>query len=182
MKPSWLAQLAPSHAPPPPGWWPMAPGWWLILLLGVLLAWGLARWWRNPARRRRLAALAELRRIRAATGAAGGSETAAESARAIENLLRRYAIAVFGRSRVAALSGEAWLNFLGAAGAQPLAGEAGRAMLAAAFGGPVHDQRTLWLAGAETFVQSAGRTRRCASRARSVARSPQAPGDRGAAA
>jgi uncharacterized protein (DUF58 family) len=26
MNPDWLAQLAPEHAPPAPGWWPLAPG------------------------------------------------------------------------------------------------------------------------------------------------------------
>jgi len=37
-QPDWLAQLAPAHAPPPPGWWPLAPGWWavMILIIGFL--------------------------------------------------------------------------------------------------------------------------------------------------
>jgi len=151
MTPNWLTALAPAHAPPPPPVWPAAPGWWVLATLLAALAAGGLWWWRAPRLRRRRGALRELRRIRAA---AADPQT---SARAIENLLRRYAMAVFGADRVARLAGEAWLAFLGAEGAAALAGESGRALLGAAFGDHPLDQRTQWLAAADAFVRRAGR-------------------------
>ncbi len=151
MSPDWLTQLAPAHAPPPPSAWPPAPGWWALAGLALALAATVLWWWRDPRRRRVRAALRELRRIRAA------DPDPQHSARAIESLLRRYAMAVFGRERVARLTGEAWLALLGAEGGAPLAGEYGRDLLRAAFGGPARDQRHEWLAGAEGFVRGAGR-------------------------
>ncbi len=157
MNPNWLSELAPPRAPPPPGWWPPAPGWWILAALAVALAGGALWRWRSPRRRLCRVALRELRRI--------GSADAdlRHSARAIENLLRRYAIAVFGRERVARLTGEAWLAFLAAEGGAPLAGEQGRRLLSTAFGGKAYDELPSWLAGADAFVRCAGaaaRTRR----------------------
>jgi len=150
MSPDWLAQLAPAHAPPAPGWWPPAPGWWALVLLCLLLAAALLWWWREPRRARRRVALRGLLRIRAATDA-----DAAASARAIENVLRRYALAVFGHARVARLSGEAWLAFACRNGGEQLGGDTGRSLLAAAFGGTVTDRREQWLAAAESFIRRA---------------------------
>jgi hypothetical protein len=148
MNGQWLTRLAPPHAPPPPSLWPPAPGWWLLAALALALPAIALWWWRNPPRRRRRAALRELGRIRAATDPR-------ESARAIESLLRRYAMTVFGRERVARLAGAAWLEFLGGEGGEMLGGEPGRDLLAAAFGGTVRDRRAEWLAGAERFVRQA---------------------------
>jgi hypothetical protein len=151
MNPNWLTALAPPHAPPPPPVWPPAPGWWVLAALLAALAAGALWWWRAPRVRRRRGALRELRRIRTA---AADPQT---SARAIESLLRRYAVAVFGPDRVARLAGESWLAFLSAEGAAALAGESGRALLGAAFGDHPLDQRNQWLAGADAFVRRAGR-------------------------
>ncbi|HUA23259.1 MAG TPA: DUF4381 domain-containing protein [Steroidobacteraceae bacterium] len=151
MSPNWLSQLAPAHAPPPPGWWPPAPGWWLLAALlvaaAVVAAWG----WRDPYRRSRRAALRELRAIRA------DQSDIVISARAIESLLRRFAIAVFGAARVARLTGDAWLAFVAGQGGTQLAGEAGRSLLATAFGGSASDDREHWIAGADAFVRQARR-------------------------
>lgn len=149
MNPDWLSQLAPGHSPAAPGWWPPAPGWWALGLLGIvlitLLVWQSHRSQRVPRR----AALRQLRLIRAsdADGAA--------VARAIQNLLRRYALAVFGPARVARLSGEAWLTFVIDAGGEALAGSPGRTLLAAAFGNQTSDEREQWIAGAERFIKRA---------------------------
>ena len=151
MTQSWLSQLAPAHAPPPPGWWPPAPGWWVLAVLLAAAAATVVWWWRDPYRRSRRAALRELRAIRA-----DGSDIVA-SARAIESLLRRFAIAVFGAARVARLTGEAWLTFVAAQGGTQLAGDAGRSLLATAFGGSPSDDREHWLAGADAFVRQARR-------------------------
>ena len=152
MTPNWLSQLAPAHAPPPPGWWPPAPGWWVLLVLllaaAIIAAWG----WRDPYWKSRRAALRELRSIRA------GDCDVVASAQAIESLLRRFAIAVFGGARVARLTGDAWLAFVVAEGGAPLAGETGRSLLAAAFGGVASDNRERWITAADAFVR-AGRKR-----------------------
>lgn len=152
MTPAWTAQLAPAHAPPPPGWWPPAPGWWIVAALLLVSAAVAVRWWRDPYRRSRRAALRELRFIRA------DQSDVIASARAIESLLRRFAIAVFGGARVARLTGDAWLAFVVAQGGTPLAGEAGRSLLTTAFGGRGGDERECWISGADAFVRRA-RTR-----------------------
>lgn len=158
MSAHWLSELAPAHAPPPPGAWPPAPGWWVLAGVGLAVLVAAGVWWRNPRRRRMRAALRELRRI-------GANERDVQaSARAIERLLRRYAMAVFGRERVARLTGEAWLAFLGVEGGASLAGEDGRHLLRAAFGAGVHDARAQWLAGAHRFVRQAGRHARAGRR------------------
>ncbi len=84
------------------------------------------------------------------------------SARAIESLLRRFAMAVFGPARVARLTGDAWLAFVAAQGGSQLAGDAGRSLLATAFGGSASDDRDCWLAGADAFVRQARRAPRAA--------------------
>ena len=153
MNQDWLGQLAPGHAPSPPGWWPPAPGWWVVALLCVLLAAALVWWVRNPWRALRRTALRQLRVIRAsdADGAA--------VARAIEDLLRRYALTVFGHDRVAKLTGEAWLQFVITHGGGALAGAPGRSLLRTAFGNHVDDDRGRWLAAAESFIRRAPRMR-----------------------
>jgi len=154
MTPAWISQLAPAHAPAPPGWWPPAPGWWIAaaLLLAAIAA-GV-RWWRDPDRRSRRAALRELRTIRTQ------ESDLVTSARAIESLLRRFALAVFGGARVARLTGDAWLAFVAAQGGAALAGDAGRSLLSTAFGGRISDDRACWLAGADAFVRQARRAAR----------------------
>lgn len=143
------SQLAPAHAPPPPGWWPPAAGWWLLAVLLLAAAGTAVWWWRDPYRRSRRAALRELRAIRTA------DFDAAASARAIESLLRRFALAVFGSARVARLTGDEWLAFVAAEGGTPLAGEAGRSLLCTAFGGRGGDERECWISGADAFVRHA---------------------------
>ena len=149
MTPSWISQLAPAHAPPAPGWWPPAPGWWMVAVLLLVAVAAGVWWWRDPLRRSRRAALRELRAIRLE------ESDAVASARAIESLLRRFAIAVFGVPRVARLTGSAWLEFVVAEGGGPLAGDAGRSLLAAAFGGVASEDRERWIAAADAFVRRA---------------------------
>ena len=81
-------------------------------------------------------------------------------ARATQNLIRRYALEVFGREQVDRLTGESWLNFVTSAGGEALAGAPGRSMLAAAFGNTSADDREQWIAGAEGFIKKADRARR----------------------
>jgi hypothetical protein len=154
MSTQWLAQLAPEHAPAPPGLWPPAPGWWVCA--GILvLAVAVMTWWRDPRRQLRRTALAELRSIRA------GPADPAVTARALENLMRRYALAVFGPDATARLTGPAWLAFIdthaNAAGAQSVWGAS---LLAACYGANcVGVERESWFTGVSSFLRRAGRGR-----------------------
>jgi len=145
-----LAQLAPAHAPAPPGLWPPAPGWWGLAVLLLAAAAALALWLRHPARRLRLAALRELEQLEQ-----GGADDAV-LARGLEHLLRRYAVARFGREPVARLSGEPWIAFVAAHGGAALSGEPGRDLLRAAYGGQggasPTPNRTAWLSGTRGFL------------------------------
>ncbi len=156
MSAAWLAQLAPDHAPPRAGWWPPAPGWWMVAgltLLTIAIIISIVKWWREPRRRLRRIALRELRLIRA-SGMQGPA-----AAQAIERLLRRHAVALHGRERVARLAGQRWLDFAGTQGAEALAGDTGRSLLAAAFGGHPgyrQDERARWLAAAGELIRRSG--------------------------
>ena len=155
------------------GWWPPAPGWWAITLCLLVLLTLLARWLRSRGRARphwgfprwplgrkthgpalRHSALAELRLIRHSDG------DGPAVARAIQSLMRRYAVAVFGQERVAKLTGEAWLEFVVSEGGTAFAGTPGRSLLVAAFGNHSNDDREQWLTAAESFIRRAARRRR----------------------
>ena len=148
-QPDWLAQLAPPHAPPPVGWWPLAPGWWGLLLLLVAALVGLWLWYRRPAQRLRRSGLRELATIESTT--VGD----AALAQALEHLVRRYAVARYGRDAVAGLSGSRWLAFAIAHGAAPWTGATGESLLQAAYGGtPQQPDRARWIAGARAFLKA----------------------------
>jgi Domain of unknown function (DUF4381) len=153
MSSSWLSQLAPDHAPAPAAAWPPAPGWWIVAALALIAITILVLWLRNPHRAARRAALAELQRIRTSDG------DGAAVARAIQNLLRRYALTVFDRPVVAKLTGEAWLQFVAAEGGAALGGQVGRSMLNTAFGNHSVDDRDRWAAAAAGFIKRAPRSR-----------------------
>ncbi len=146
VKTDWLKQLAAPHAPAPIGWWPVAPGWWVLGIL-VIVGFGIAVYWRTrPHARLRRAALRELTRL----------ETQGDNrllARSVESLLRRYAVARFGREPVAHLSGAAWIAFVAAHGGSGLAGASGASLLSMAFGGSGSADRARWLSGARGFVK-----------------------------
>jgi hypothetical protein len=167
MNQDWLAQLAPAHAPAAVGWWPPAPGWWVLGVLCVLLTAALIWTLLDPRRALRRAAIRQLQVIRASD--ADGPAVA----RATQNLIRRYAVEVFGRDRVARLTGEEWLSFVMDCGGDELAGAPGRSMLAAAFGNQASDDREQWFAAAEGFIKRAGRGRR----GRGVGRAPSGSED-----
>lgn len=150
VKADWLTQLAPAHAPPPPGWWPLAPGWWGLAMLLALTIAAAMYWHFRPSVRLRRVALRELKSLETTL-----SDDIA-LARALEHLSRRYAVARFGREAVAALSGERWIAFVVAHGGTAWAGDSGTSLLRAAYGGTVQADRANWLAGARAFLK--GRT------------------------
>ncbi|HUW50590.1 MAG TPA: DUF4381 domain-containing protein [Sulfuricella sp.] len=146
VKPDWLAQLAPAHAPPAPSWWPLAPGWWgMAIILAMVIA-AVTYWQRRPDNRLRRVALKELKNL----------ETRVIDditlARGLEHLLRRYAVARFGRDAVASLSGDCWIAFIVAHGGAAWADDTGASLLRAAYGGTAKPDRARWLAGARAFI------------------------------
>lgn len=148
-QPDWLAQLAPAHAPPAIGWWPLAPGWWALLMLVIAIAAGVCVWYRSQPRRLRRSGLRELAKLEAT--AVGD----AALARALEHLVRRYAVVRYGREAVAGLSGSRWLAFAIARGATQWQGDTGAALLQAAYGGtPQKSERARWVAGARAFLKA----------------------------
>jgi hypothetical protein len=154
MTSGWLSQLAPDHAPPAATWWPPAVGWWIAAVLALLCTILYVRWLRGRRRAMRQCALRELKLIRSSD--ADGPAVA----RAVQQLMRRYAIAVFGPTAVAKLAGDAWLAFVIAEGGAALSGAAGPSLLVAAFGNHSGDDRKEWLTGAESFIRKAGVRRR----------------------
>lgn len=87
----------------PVPWWPLAPGWVVVLLvLAILLFWFLARalkQWQHNAYRRE--AIRRLQTI---------------SPEELPSLVKRVCVTAWPREQVAALSGDAWLQFLDRSG------------------------------------------------------------------
>ena len=85
---------------PPVSWWPLAMGWWILMLIcGAVLCVLAHRTWRkwrgNEYRRSALRSLAT-----------------ASTVREVDELLKRTALCVYPRNRVATLSGQAWGDWL----------------------------------------------------------------------
>ena len=99
--------LKDIHLPETIGWWPPAPGWWLLplalILLIVAVRYLYRRLTRNTAVKRAQKLLTQLRRQ---------SLEPAACLNELSSLLRRTAISRDGRSQVAGLHGQAWLEYL----------------------------------------------------------------------
>lgn len=114
-----LAQLHPLREPSLIGWWPLAPGWWLLLALAVLAlaagAWYLYRRHRRNAYRR-----LGLRQLDSIQQRYVQQRNTQQAAQAINALLKGVALKAYPRRDIAAISGEAWYEFLrGSAPAGP---------------------------------------------------------------
>ena len=106
------SRLQDIHGLDPIPWWPPAAGWWLgaaLLVLGILLLVMLVRYLvRYPPGSWKQEAWLALRRLRSLRH----TQTPKQTASQLSELLRRIAIARFGRKRAARLSGEEWLEWL----------------------------------------------------------------------
>jgi Domain of unknown function (DUF4381) len=94
-----LDKLHDFYQPPPPSWRPQTIGWYVVFAIaGLLLLWFtvdlVRRWFANRYRREAMRELATTRPEQ------------------LSELLKRTALSAFPREKVAALSGEAWLQFL----------------------------------------------------------------------
>lgn len=106
-----LHQLHDIHLPTPIGAWPLAPGWYVlvgVVLAGVLWAsiWGWRHHRHGRMKRSALSILARYERAYCPM-----MDTQSTSA-ALNELLKRVALAYFPRERVAQLYGRDWLIFL----------------------------------------------------------------------
>ncbi len=95
-----LQNLRDIAVPEPPPLWPPAPGVWVLLIIALAVLLALTLWWsraraRNAYRRAGLALLKNAR-----------------TAREVNIILKRVALAVFPRSAVAPLWGNEWVAFL----------------------------------------------------------------------
>ncbi|WP_243312977.1 DUF4381 domain-containing protein [Fundidesulfovibrio agrisoli] len=129
-----LQDLHDIIVPGPAPWLPPAPGWYALgLTVALLMIWGavaLARHRRCDAYRRE--ALAELARLQSGLA---GEQPAHLLLPRIPELLKRTALAAYGREAAASLSGQPWLDFLDARLGRPVfAGDNGRLLLLCSYG------------------------------------------------
>ncbi len=123
--PADLSNLRDLALPPEVSLWPPAPGWWIVAAAGIaamaiLSAAALARYRANAYRRE---ALRQLDIVEPA---------------GISTVLKRAALAAWSREQVAALTGTAWLAFLGRTGrTTAFTDGAGRHIETLAFGGAI---------------------------------------------
>ena len=105
-----LGDLRDIHLPDPVSWWPPAPGWWIVvgLAIGFILVavWAYRRWKTPTAYQSARHELQGLRETYAA------NRQNSKLVTGLSILLRRYAIALYGREHVAGLTGQQWLRFL----------------------------------------------------------------------
>lgn len=121
-----LQELHDIHLPTAVGVWPWAPGWYVLLAVGLILligsiGWGWHRWQCGKIKREALKILAQYEKEYLAMLSPGKSrdegassivsDTQATSA-ALNELLKRVALAYFPREKVAALYGREWVKFL----------------------------------------------------------------------
>lgn len=123
-----LNNLHDIHTPPPVSWWPLAPGWWIaaacVFLLGAFIWWWMHR--AAPWRKQALRELAQLETTLA--------REPAVAIAGISVIVRRVSLTVRDPVTVAALTGDAWLEFLDeAANMQEFTRGAGRALASAPY-------------------------------------------------
>lgn len=109
--PEGLGQLRDIHGLDGLPWWPLAPGWWLLItallvLAAMVLAW--RHWLWLPGGGWKADALRRLRSVRSRLGRDDVRALAGE----LSELVRRIAMARFGRKSCAGLVGEQWLSWL----------------------------------------------------------------------
>lgn len=104
-----VLDLRDIHAAPSPAFWPPAPGWWVLaaVLLAALVALAVWGYRRYRAYRHKRQIMDEVDQL-----SAGYTSNNTGFVTEISTLLRRVALRRYPRTRVASLTGSAWLRFL----------------------------------------------------------------------
>ena len=126
--PASLQNLHDIVVPDPIPWLPPAPGWHALGLVGLLLLiWFCANrymaWQRNRYRREALAALNRFEKELAVT------TQYRKILPLLPQLVKRTALAAYGRARVASLAGSGWLAFLDKTGSTDVFGKGAGSLL-----------------------------------------------------
>lgn len=102
--------LRDIHLPDPVSWWPPAPGWYVLAGMAILVsATGAAwYWWRLRTAFKRAAC----RELEAIKQRYSSSEDVHQAMREVSVLIRRVALTLGPRERVAALLGQEWFEVL----------------------------------------------------------------------
>lgn len=95
------------------GWWPPAAGWWLVLAV-ALLALFAGAWWLYRRRQRSAYRRLGLRRLDSIQRQYERDLDARQAARDVNALLKGVALKAYPRRDIAAISGDAWHEFLSA--------------------------------------------------------------------
>lgn len=137
-----LDQLHDIEGLDPIGRWPLAPGWWIMIALGIFaicaitgyIVYRLAfmRSWKNDTFKKLTVLEKNL-----------SDETAAASAIALSEYLRRIAIKRFSRKECAGLTGQAWLKWLAAHDPKGFDWEKNGVLLVDAPYAPMHKRLTV---------------------------------------
>lgn len=107
-----LAQLRDVHIPEAPGWWPPAVGWWLIFFAVVIPASIFAHRWLKHRRQNQCPAWHALNALDDLWDEYESERDASRTVQQISALMRRTAMSLDKRAEVAALTGDAWLEWL----------------------------------------------------------------------
>jgi len=151
-----LEQLRDIHLPDAVPMWPPAPGWWFAFGIMILAATVVCLRIRAHRRSLRRAALRELDTVENSYRI---TSDAAVLARSLSALLRRTALARFGRERVAGLYGNEWIEFLAAttpaASATVASADALTRTMYARPGRPLDPrQGEMWIADVRAWIRS----------------------------
>ncbi|MTI15395.1 DUF4381 domain-containing protein [Sansalvadorimonas verongulae] len=109
--PNPLDALEPNILPAPIGFWPPAVGWWIVaglaLLLILVLAYALWRWYKSNVYRREA-----VRQLTAIQQSYTTHKSASRLVQQYNHLLKAVALQRYPREQVASLHGNEWLTFL----------------------------------------------------------------------
>ncbi|WP_226704447.1 DUF4381 domain-containing protein [Microbulbifer elongatus] len=122
---SLLEQLKDIHEPAPIGWWPLAPGWWILAGLFIVLLFA-AGWLFFRLREKRRRNLYRAEGVRLLKALDLGTPRVIEE---INLLLKRVAVATFGRDTCGPLTGQHWIRFLESTTEEPMPESARRVLL-----------------------------------------------------
>jgi hypothetical protein len=106
-----LAELRDIHLPAPISEFPIAPGWWVLALAALLLLYFTIRWawkfWRSNQYRR-----VGVKQLNEIFSQFQYDEDHKRYLSSYSSLLKRIALTVYPREKVASLTGEEWVAFL----------------------------------------------------------------------